>query len=100
FESDEIKNLNCVPVFIQPDGMYQNLHVHSASRMFHSLVVQFSKIKLIPITETSSFQQLLYNIMSEPTLQAVFQVSFEAYFIRLPHRVNRVFLAGIRIYHV
>ncbi|MGF9701098.1 hypothetical protein, partial [Paenibacillus sp. MABNR03] len=26
--------------------------------------------------------------------------SFEAYLVCLPHRVSRVFLAGIRIYHV
>ncbi|WP_208606764.1 hypothetical protein, partial [Paenibacillus polysaccharolyticus] len=47
-------------------------------------------------TETSSFQQLLYNIMSEPTLQVLFLSFFRSLF----SMACRVFLAGIRIYHV
>ncbi|WP_308723547.1 hypothetical protein, partial [Paenibacillus polysaccharolyticus] len=46
----------------------------------YSLVVQFSKIKLVLATETGSFQQLLYNIMSEPTLQALFSSFFRSLF--------------------
>ncbi|MCM3136239.1 hypothetical protein M3629_26055, partial [Paenibacillus polysaccharolyticus] len=58
----------------------------------YSLVVQFSKIKLVLATEISSFQQLLYNIMSEPTLQALFLVSFEAYFHLLAAPCKMCFL--------
>jgi len=45
----------------------------------YSLVVQFSKIKLVSLPNVA-LQQLLYNIISEPTLQALFLSFFRSLF--------------------
>ncbi|WP_308600488.1 hypothetical protein, partial [uncultured Paenibacillus sp.] len=70
FESDEIKNLICAPVD-PSQGLSQTLAFILQAECLLTRCSVF-KDQTCFVTERRSLQQLLYNIMSEPTLQALF----------------------------
>ncbi len=80
--------------------MYQKPSHHSASRMFtHSL---FSFQRSNAFSHRHSFASVTFISYHFRTnfASTFFKFLWKLVFTGLPHRVNCVFLAGIRIYHV
>ncbi len=77
----------------------KNLHVHPASRMITHSLFSFQRSNVVYVRVLfSSATFISYHIRTN--LASTFLSFFRSFSVCLPHRVSRVFLAGIRIYHV